>query len=171
MLNDHANVMALFLQAGEIVGRKKLQKMIYIAKKLDMPFSEKYTFHMFGPYSEELTLRVEELCNLGFVVETKEDKGNYFQYRYDLSPEGQKFLRLYELELPKMDGLAKKLNEQSSRFLELVSTLLYFDELPLEQVKEKVFVLKRKQNYSEEDVEQGYCFIKSLKEVVPKGQL
>ena len=41
LLKDHANVMALFLQAGEIVGRKKLQKIIYIAKKMNVPFSER----------------------------------------------------------------------------------------------------------------------------------
>lgn len=163
MLKDHANVMALFLQAGEVVGRKKLQKMIYIAKKLDVPFSERYKFHMFGPYSEELSLRMEELCNLGFVAETKEDKGNYVQYRYGLSEVGQKFLDLYQFDLPEMEELAEQLNEQSSRFLELVSTLLYFEELAREDVKEKVFTLKRKQNYSEEDIEQGYAFIESLR--------
>lgn len=168
MLKDHANVMSLFLQVGEVVGRKKLQKIIYIAKKLDMPFSERYTFHMFGPYSEELSLRMEELCNLGFMTETREDKGNYFQYRYQLSESGRRFLELYQFEQPDVRELAARLNEQSSRFLELVSTLLYFEELPREEVEEKVFTLKRKQNYREEEIEQGYLFIESLKETVSR---
>ncbi|WP_332634609.1 YwgA family protein [Halalkalibacter flavus] len=163
MLKDHANVMALFLQAGEVVGRKKLQKMIYIAKKMDVPFSERFKFHMFGPYSEELSLRMEELCNLGFLLENKEDKGNYYQYRYALSEEGQKFLKLYQFDLPQTEELIGKLNDQSSRFLELVSTLLYFEELPRDEVKEKVFTLKKKSNYTEEDIEQAYEFIEALR--------
>jgi uncharacterized protein YwgA len=155
--------MALFLQAGEIVGRKKLQKIIYIAKKMNVPFSERFKFHMFGPYSEELSLRMEELCNLGFVEENKEDKGNYYQYRYGLSEEGQKFLDLYQFDLPESKELIISLNGQSSRFLELVSTLLYFEELTRDEVKEKVFTLKKKSNYTVEDIEQAYTFIESLR--------
>ena len=33
--------------------------MIYIAKKLHFPFEEKFEFHFYGPYSEELTLQLE----------------------------------------------------------------------------------------------------------------
>jgi uncharacterized protein YwgA len=155
--------MALFFQSGEVVGRKKLQKIIYIAKKMNIPFSERYKFHMFGPYSEELTLRMEELCNLGFVDEQREDKGNYYQYRYSLSDEGRKFLGLYELDLPDAKALVDSLNQQSSRFLELVATLLYFEDLSKEDVTEKVFTLKRKQNYSEEDLEEAYRYLDELR--------
>ncbi|MED1601595.1 YwgA family protein [Alkalihalophilus marmarensis] len=166
MLQDHAKVMAVFLQAGEVVGRKKLQKIIYIAKKMNIPFSERYKFHMFGPYSEELSLRMEELCNLGFVAETKEDKGNYYQYRYALSSRGEKFLSMYQFDLPDVKPVFESLNEQSARFLELVSTLLYFEELTREEVKEKVRTLKRKQNYTDEDFEQAYTYIQGLKKVI-----
>ena len=44
--------------------------MIYIAKKMNFPFAEKYELHMYGPYSEELTLRIEELCEMGFLSGT-----------------------------------------------------------------------------------------------------
>ena len=75
MLNDHAKLMQAVMVSGEIIGRKKLQKMIYIAKKVAFPFHERFQFHFYGPYSEELTLRVEELCNMGFLNEMKEKKG------------------------------------------------------------------------------------------------
>lgn len=75
MLKEHAKLMKVFSDSGEIIGRKKLQKMIYIAKKMQFPFYEKYDFHFYGPYSEELTLQIEELCNLGFLHEVKEKKG------------------------------------------------------------------------------------------------
>lgn len=56
------------------------------------------------------------------------------------------------------------MNGQNARFLELVSTVLYFNDLPKEEVKEKVFTLKSKQRYTDEEVEQAYQYIESLRE-------
>lgn len=163
MLTDHAKLMKVFASAGEVIGRKKLQKMVYIAKKLNYPFYEKYNFHFYGPYSEEVTLRVEELCNLGFLSELKENKGGYSQYRYSLTENGEEFLTHYDLEMPHLNECMTQMNEQSSRFLELVSTVLFFENLPREEVKEKVFTLKSKQRYTEDEVDEAYEYIESLR--------
>lgn len=74
MLTEHVNIMKLLDMAEEIVGRKKFQKVVYIGKQLGMPFQEKYGFHMYGPYSEELSVRLDELKQFGFVSEVKEEK-------------------------------------------------------------------------------------------------
>ncbi|MFD1735118.1 YwgA family protein [Bacillus salitolerans] len=166
MLKDHVKVLKVFSEAGEVIGRKKLQKMIYIAKKLNFPFYERYDFHFYGPYSEELTLRVEELCNLGFVEEVKEKKGGYNQYRYLLTEIGEQFLAQSETDLPPFNGCMVEMNDQSSRFLELVSTVLYFEGLDKEEVKEKVFTLKSKQRYTEEEIEEAYQYIEKLRNKV-----
>ncbi|GAE44997.1 hypothetical protein JCM21738_1761 [Mesobacillus boroniphilus JCM 21738] len=100
MLKDHAKIIHAISVSGEIIGRKKLQKMIYIAKKMEFPFQERFQFHFYGPYSEELTLRVEELCNMGFLDEVKEKKGGYYQYRYTLTEAGQEFLGENTVEMP-----------------------------------------------------------------------
>ncbi|MBU9724311.1 MULTISPECIES: YwgA family protein [Bacillaceae] len=163
MLNEHAKLLAVFKQTGEIVGRKKLQKLIYIAKKMNFPFFEKYQFHFYGPYSEELNLRMEEMCHLSFVEEVREKKAGYYQYRYTLSEQGDEFLNLSNYELPEEKGILNELNEQSAKFLELVSTILYFDDLPKEEVADKVYTLKAKQNYTETDLEEAYQFIDRLK--------
>lgn len=155
--------MALISEAGEVIGRKKLQKIIYIAKKINFPFHERYNFHFFGPYSEELTLRIEEMCNLGFVHEIKEKKGGYIQYRYSLSEEGNKFLSISNLHIPKLKSFTLTINEKSSRFLELVSTLLFFEELPKEEMINKVKTLKAKQNYQDEEITEAFDYINELK--------
>lgn len=155
--------MQAVLVSGEIIGRKKLQKMIYIAKKVSFPFHERFQFHFYGPYSEELTLRVEELCNMGFLNEIKEKKGGYFQYRYTLTDAGKEFLSLNEVEMPFLEDCLEDMNEQNARFLELVSTVLYFDNLPKEEVTEKVFTLKSSQRYTEEEIDQAYAYIEALK--------
>lgn len=163
MLNDHAKLMQAIRVSGEITGRKKLQKMIYIAKKVDFPFHERFQFHFYGPYSEELTTRVEELCNMGFLNEVKEKKGGYFQYRYTLTDTGKEFLSLNEVEMPFLQDCFIDMNEQNARFLELVSTVLYFDNLSKEEVMDKVFTLKAKQHYTEEEIDEAYHYIESLK--------
>ncbi|SFA39641.1 hypothetical protein SAMN05216169_100275 [Anoxybacillus pushchinoensis] len=164
MLFEHAKMLKVLAAVGEIVGRKKLQKMIYIAKKMKFPFYEKFDFHFYGPYSEELTWRIEELCNVGFLQEMKEKKGGYYQYRYTLTEAGEQFLTHYQLDMPDLDVCLRSLNEQSARFLELVSTILYFEELSKDEVKEKVFTLKRKKRYTEEEIEEAYRYIEQLRE-------
>lgn len=149
--------------SGEIIGRKKLQKMIYIAKKITFPFQERFQFHFYGPYSEELTLRVEELCNMGFLNEVKEKKSGFYQYRYTLTENGREFLSLNEIEMPHLEDCMNDMNQQNARFLELVSTVLFFEDLPREEVKEKIFTLKSKQRYTEEEIESAYQYIESLK--------
>nr|WP_235888109.1 YwgA family protein [Neobacillus paridis] len=155
--------MQAIMVSGEIVGRKKLQKMIYIAKKIHFPFNDRFQFHFYGPYSEELTTRVEELCNMGFLNEIKEKKGGYFQYRYTLTESGKEFLSLNEVEMPFLEDCFQDMNKQNARFLELVSTVLFFDELPREEVKNKVFTLKSSQRYTEAEIEEAYRYIESLR--------
>ncbi|MFN7252048.1 MAG: YwgA family protein [Anaerobacillus sp.] len=165
MLNEHAKIMALIREAGEVIGRKKLQKIIYIAKKINFPFQERYNFHFYGPYSEELTLKIEEMCNLGFVHETKEQKGGYYQYRYTLSEEGTNFLSMSSLEMPNLRDFTLDINEKSSRFLELVSTLLFFEDLTKEEMIEKVQTVKAKLNYTEEEITDAFTYIENLRQL------
>lgn len=64
--------------------------------------------------------------------------------------------------MPHLKDCLVDMNEQSARFLELVSTVLYFEELPKEEVKEKIFTLKSKQRYTEEEINQAYHYIDAL---------
>ncbi|QSS99885.1 YwgA family protein [Pontibacillus sp. ALD_SL1] len=163
MLNNHAKLVRFFSQCEEVVGRKRLQKMIYILKKAGYPFEERYEFHFYGPYSEELTLRVEELCNLGFLSETHEKKSNYHQYRYSLTEGGEEFLTHYEdMPFKDMTEHIHNMNEESSRFLELVSTMLYFDQLSRDECEEKVRAVKKKMNYTDDELQQAWSFIDRL---------
>ncbi|RLL42852.1 YwgA family protein [Oceanobacillus piezotolerans] len=164
MLDNHAKIIQFFSVAKEVTGRKKLQKMIYILQKCNIPFEEKYNFHFYGPYSEELTLRIEELCNLGFLHEVKEEKSNYYQYNYTLTSDGEEFLNQFHLDMPDYTEKVNLLREKSSRFLELVSTMLYFDHLPLEDIIEKVHTVKPKQKYTKEEMEEAVRFINEVKQ-------
>ncbi|MED3688641.1 YwgA family protein [Peribacillus butanolivorans] len=163
MFKDHANIINAISTAGEISGRKKLQKIVYIAKKLSFPFHEKFQFHFYGPYSEELTLRIEELCDMGYLNEVREKKAGYYQYCYSITDAGQDFLSIQEVEMPALEACLLDMNERNARFLELVSTVLYFDTLEKEEVIEKIFTLKSKQKYTLEEIDEAYVYIEQLK--------
>ncbi|CAH0151125.1 YwgA family protein [Peribacillus sp. NPDC101481] len=163
MFKDHANIINAISTAGEISGRKKLQKIVYIAKKLSFPFHEKFQFHFYGPYSEELTLRIEELCEMGYLNEVREKKAGYYQYCYSITDAGRDFLSIQEVEMPALEACLQDMNEQNARFLELVSTVLYFDTLEKEEVTEKIFTLKSKQKYTLEEIDEAYEYIEQLK--------
>lgn len=166
MLKEHAKLMAVLQNAREVVGRKKLQKMIFIAKKLNFPFYEKYDFHFYGPYSEEVTLKIEELVNLGLVVEIQEKVSGYVQYRYSLSDEGEQFLTDYDVNPFALQRCVETMNNESARFLELVSTMLYFEHLDKHEIVQKVSVVKEKQHYSERELDDAFQFIETLKALV-----
>lgn len=165
MLKEHAKIMSLLKEAGQVSGRKKLQKIVYISQKFHYNFQERFNFHFYGPYSEELSLQIEELVDGGFVREMKEYKGGYTQYTYELSERGEEFLQLYPAELKGYTAFVQALNKESSRFLELVSTMLFFDKLSWEQLIEKVQKVKSKQNYSLEEMERAAQYIEQLAHV------
>src|SRR6185312_10703564 len=145
-----------------VTGRKKMQKMIFIAKKMNFPFAEKYELHMYGPYSEELTLRIEELCEMGFLAEQCTDKGSYVQYSYNVTNEGSRFLETANAPHEMLETCIDLMNGKSSRFLELVSTLLYFDHLEKDEQVAKVHIVKNKLNFSDEEMTAAFDFIGEL---------
>ncbi|MDQ0428266.1 uncharacterized protein YwgA [Planomicrobium stackebrandtii] len=162
MLQEHAKIVDFIATAEGVTGRKKLQKMIYIMKKMDMPFQEKYEFHIYGPYSEELTARVEELCDMGFLSEALEDKGSYVQYKYTVTEEGMEFRKVLGKSVLDNPVTAEKLNAKSGRFLELTATLLYFDNLNRQERIDKLHVVKGKLNFTAEEIDEALAFIEEL---------
>ncbi|GAE44996.1 hypothetical protein JCM21738_1760 [Mesobacillus boroniphilus JCM 21738] len=55
------------------------------------------------------------------------------------------------------------INDQNARFLELVSTVLYFDNLPEAEVREKIQIVKKSQKYTDEEIDGAYAYIEGLK--------
>lgn len=159
MLTDHAKLLNFFAETKKVTGRKKLQKMIYILQVCGIPFGEKYQFHIYGPYSEELTLRMEELCNLGFIDEAKEEKSSYFQYTYEITGAGIDFLQQVHPDMPEFTDQVGLLQNESSRFLELTATMLYFRDLTKQEVEKKVHDVKPKQKYSQEEIRRAWGLI------------
>lgn len=129
MFSPYRSLTRMLVTAGEIRGRKKLQKMVFIAQSLGYPFPEPFDLHVWGPYSDVLAVKLKEMTDWGFAQEAvlPGPAGNQ-HYVYTPGPNVEKALR----ELPQEAGaheplttLVGHLNEQDATFLEGVATVMY----------------------------------------------
>lgn len=123
MLSSYRSLTRMLLSAGEVRGRKKLQKMVFIAQSLGYPFPEPFHLHVWGPYSEVLAVKLKEMTDWGFA---REDAlpGPAGNLHYVYAP-GPNALRVSEAEDPRLNDLVACLNAQEATFLEGVATALY----------------------------------------------
>lgn len=98
---------------------------------------------------------------MGILKERKEDIGGWSQYTYQITEEGKKWAdeckeeRLYGIE-----GIVATLNNKSARELELIATILYFRDLPKDEIIQKIYDLKSDKNYSALEIDEAFRFIK-----------
>jgi uncharacterized protein YwgA len=119
---------------GEIDGRKKLQKMVYIAKVLGYPLREEYTLYLYGPYSEDLAGELQRMKELNILHEHKLDSS----YHIRITQNGKEFLNYFQStiendvgteKLNKMKTLFKELHCYNPWELEMLATLFYFYQI------------------------------------------
>ena len=121
-----------------VQGRKKLQKLVYIAKVGGLPIEDDYVFHYYGPYSSGLASRVDHLVEAKLLEETKRELGmpESVEYGYKVTSKARKFLASVHPSVPepfrkKMErglGRAVELKDRDVFQLELGATLLYWRE-------------------------------------------
>lgn len=159
MLEEHAKLAELIRQAEGINGRKRVQKVVYILQKLGFAFHERYHLQIHGPYSEELTLQIEELCDFGFLLESRNHGNGHIHYT--LAESGTRFLNQHTGVLPDLSPLARQLAAEKSSFLELVAGLFYFETLPPDRIFEKIHALNKK--VEREQISGAMTYVESLK--------
>lgn len=69
--NDAANVIAE--AGGDIVGKTRLQKLVYFLEVAGIGYGFKFEYRRFGPYSEELSLAVHNAEALEFITKAERE--------------------------------------------------------------------------------------------------
>lgn len=113
------------LPQQRVVGRTKLQKLIYLLKAAGAPIQYDYKLHHYGPYSAEVAGDVDLLDFIGSIEESIEpiDIYNQFLSTFTLrEPVDASFS-------PSTSELAETLNAFRSTELEVAATIQYFKEL------------------------------------------
>ncbi|SHF52079.1 hypothetical protein SAMN02746089_02079 [Caldanaerobius fijiensis DSM 17918] len=162
ILNDYSNIIELLSIAGEIDGRKKLQKIVYILKSLGANFMEDFYFHYYGPYSDTLTVELEELKLMNIIEEKKDDGGLFPKYTYRLKIKND----VIKDNLKDYSNLINILNEQNARFLELVATIIYFKQegYSRNEINNKVKIVKSERKYTDEEIDSAFDFLEKIRD-------
>ncbi|MFZ5827277.1 MAG: hypothetical protein ACOY94_23510 [Bacillota bacterium] len=123
MFHSYQALTRLLVTASEVRGRKKLQKMVFIAQNLGYPFGEPFELHVWGPFSEVLAVKLKEMVDWGFASEEvlPGPAGNQ-HYVYTPGPQAH---RVAGEEIPGLSALVQDLNGRDATFLEGVATALY----------------------------------------------
>jgi len=106
---------------GEIEGRTRFQKMVYLLKNsFNAPFSFEFRTYFYGPYSVGLADGLQLLKSVEMIEEDRiEIARDVAQYNYRLTDSGRQFLRKY---LPKKRGY-ERIHTQIEKGVRTMSTL------------------------------------------------
>lgn len=80
------NVATIIKSAGELVGKTRLQKTGVLLELTGVGFGFSFDYHLFGPFSEDLTVTADRAVALGYITEKQGRArwgGLYSIYRVD----------------------------------------------------------------------------------------
>lgn len=129
-------LLELLDRLGGVQGRKKLQKLVYIAKLEGVPIEDDFFFHYYGPYSSGLASRVDQLVEAKQLEETTRGlvMAEGVEYGYEVTDAAREFLESVRPSVP--EGFREAMERGLDRAaalkgcdvfqLELASTLLYW---------------------------------------------
>lgn len=122
-------LLLLLLANNSIIGRKKFQKIVYVANLMGWNAFHDYRFYHFGPYSEDLFKEIENLQQLHLISVSMLKNNSY--YEHNITEKGKRFLNILthqnkDSDLVKRTGyLIEELNKYTSRELEAMSSFYF----------------------------------------------
>ena len=123
----------LLVCTGGITGRKKLQKMVHILQSQGIDFGFNFRLGLYGAYSSDLSCQMEELVSCHLVGEKASAPEGYPTSLFQAEDKILSALEaLGENSTPKWVDLAKKLNAKTPQELEGASTVIFLENVGLQ---------------------------------------
>ena len=151
----------LIKECKNIKGRKRFQKLVFLAKAAGIPFNESFEWNNYGPFSKELAQEIDTLCKLGLI----EEELNNSEYYYTLTKKGEGFLdEMWSKVSDKYERLSKilpMLNENNTQDLEKLASIKFLisEGFPDSYIKS---FLNYTKNYEQDDVTAGKLAVETL---------
>ena len=168
-------LIALIVQReGVVDGRTRLQKLSYLVNVAGWNSIDDYRFHYYGPFSDSLTNYVEEMCQLGWLLESPLEtiNGNTF-YKYSSADTDKTRALVSRIEDPKLvsrtEGLLSQLKNFSSDELEIMASLVFLNQnekLDGEELVKRAKELKPR--FSETEIREASKIFKILANFEPR---
>ncbi len=134
-MTDNTEKVALVLQAaeGQIVGRIRFQKIFYLLEQLDIRSGFDFSYHHYGPYSEDLSIAIDRTSLVdGLIKEVKKEAGDYYYSVYSSQSHIDPPNQIGGLTWEKVCEYVRTMKAESSMVLEIAATIHWL------QLKEKV---------------------------------
>jgi len=120
-------LLQFFICTGEVVGRKKCQKLIHILQECGHDFGFDFELALYGAYSTALQSQLESFVENRYIQEIPDVTGTGFPTsKFVANRHGSSILRILGSEnSPAWSDLATRLNAESTRVLEATSTIMF----------------------------------------------
>jgi uncharacterized protein YwgA len=147
-MNDQFTpLLQFFVATGEVVGRKKCQKLIHILQECGYDFGFDFKLALYGAFSSDLQGQLENFVGNRYIreVPSTTDIAGYRTSKFVTSSHSPKILKILGLdEEPRWKKLANDLNQRTSRELEATSTIMFLRRSGTQdaQLPEKFAALK-----------------------------
>lgn len=165
-MESYRGIASLLGVTGKVSGRKKLQKLVYLAKEMGFPYLEQpFDYYLYGPYSESLANQIQELVVLGGVVEERSSTMHgHKTFAYSLTSIAHRYFREDIESVEHLRPGIELLMDRDARFLELVATLRFLLKSGLDQEEAVIEVRTRKQDqaYREDECREALAFLDQL---------
>lgn len=128
---DDIVVGVVALSGGELVGRIRLQKIVYLLEQKGLKSDAEFVYHHYGPYSEGIADAVSDAKfwdTLEEITEFRKLDGAPFSIFRSHRPTSD-FQSLGELPQEHARNLLERLNSENSTVLELAATIHWLTEV------------------------------------------
>jgi uncharacterized protein len=120
------DVPSLILAAGgELVGKIRLQKIVYLLDQMGLESGFSYEYHHYGPYSEDLAEQVEDDVIFGYLDSEQRRRQSdgvpYVVYRSRSAGQGEALDR--HLARERVERAVGEMQRRSATVLELAATM------------------------------------------------
>ncbi|MDE0521093.1 MAG: hypothetical protein OXH79_03955 [Boseongicola sp.] len=115
------------IAGGQVVGKTRLQKIVYLLEAKGLGCDLDFDYHNFGPYSADLAFAVHDAEALGYL--STDEKRGYHEVPYTIftaNPESPKFEE-NDRRPERMDAV-KVMENCSAVVLELAATAVYLKD-------------------------------------------
>ena len=145
-MGDEDILISILSKVDKITGRKRIQKMLYILKNLNVPINASFFKYYYGPFSRDVEKIVENLRDQSVVKESifeylNAESEPIRYYEYSLTTQGKIFSDKYIRNINEYgisDDLIKKMNELEIEKLVEISYKIYNKEIGGERIIEAI---------------------------------
>ncbi|KAA5603607.1 hypothetical protein [Blastochloris sulfoviridis] len=140
---DDVVVGIVALAGGELIGRIRLQKIVYLLEQKGLNSGARFAYHHYGPYAEPISDAVTDAKFWGRLKETmafrQVDGAPFSKFSTEEAP-----TRLGAIDIDQARPLVQKLAGETSTVLELAATIHWLATQEQEQVPDWRAELERR---------------------------